>query len=204
MKIENLFLILLCVLVVFLGVFGILNIVPPIGCLQEYHGYRTNYIKEVIPPFPQPSSGVVYTVQENPSEQELMIKELQDRLTQIENKQSPGRVCDSYGCYYVGMPWDYEPPYYSDRHFEDEEDNEYDLTVIVKDSSNGEYLEDAHVEIENGDYKSRLTDDDGEASFRNIEEDCYDVKVSKSGYYSEFEDVCVSRDRKLTVRLEES
>jgi len=91
----------------------------------------------------------------------------------------------------------YYRDYYSDYYDRDEE---YDLTVYVEDRD-GDPIEDARVEVENDDREVEYTDRDGEAEFRNLEEDCYDIQVEADGYDDEYDDICLRRDRSITIEL---
>lgn len=91
---------------------------------------------------------------------------------------------------------------YITHYIEGTHENSYDLIVTVK-NEDGDRLADAYVRVENSDSTSKHTDDDGEARFNSLEEDCYDVRASKSGYNSESDSVCLEDDERLTVRLAE-
>ena len=108
-------------------------------------------------------------------------KDLYERCRLSASDYSTGRVVYSY-----------------DRNYRDT--GSYDLTVIVKDDDNRR-LEDAYVRVENSDSTSKHTDEDGEARFLNLEDDCYDVAVSKSGYDAEKDRICLRDDESITIRL---
>ncbi len=74
------------------------------------------------------------------------------------------------------------------------------LDVHVEDED-GDELEDARVEVENGDSEVEFTDDNGEAVFF-LEPDRYDIEVSKSGYEDETDSVRLSAGERETVRIE--
>ena len=82
----------------------------------------------------------------------------------------------------------------------DTESDRADLYVNVEDEDEHE-LRDARVEIENGDRIVRRTDNDGEADFRNIEPDRYDIEVSKTGYITETDSVRLSEGETETVTV---
>jgi hypothetical protein len=91
----------------------------------------------------------------------------------------------------------------SDSYFYDDNNNddEWDLLVRVRDDDTGDPIEDARVRVENGDDDSEYTDDDGEAEFNNLEDDCYDIEVSADGYEDEEDDICLDDDERITIRL---
>lgn len=62
----------------------------------------------------------------------------------------------------------------------DEEDEEGSLEVTVRDEGH-DRLENAYVRVRNGDYESERTDNDGEASFDNLESGDYEVRVRCEG-----------------------
>lgn len=74
------------------------------------------------------------------------------------------------------------------------------LEVNVEDQDD-DSLEDARVEVENGEDRVRYTDDEGEASFW-LEADDYDVEVSKDGYESEDRSVELEEDDERSIRFE--
>ena len=77
----------------------------------------------------------------------------------------------------------------------------FDLTVVVRDED-GDRVEDARVRLENADEETEYTDEDGEAFFSRLQEDCYNIRVSKSGYETENTRKCIEDDEKITIRLE--
>jgi len=96
--------------------------------------------------------------------------------------------------------------YYTHYNSDDnnDEDNEYDLLVIVKNES-GSPIEDVHVRIEDGDSDTDYTNKYGEADFEEIEEDCYDITASKSGYLTEEDRICLhDTDERITLYMEDS
>ncbi len=99
-----------------------------------------------------------------------------------------------------------ETEYYTQRYIEHYSgynyDEEYDLEITVKDDDSGGRIDDARVHIEDGESKTRRTDEDGEAAFYDLEEDCYDVEVTADDYYSEDRRICLEDDEAMTVRLE--
>lgn len=90
--------------------------------------------------------------------------------------------------------------YYTPRYIYSRTDREYDLLVVVRDDDR-DRLEDAYVRVENSDSYSRHTDEDGEAGFNNLEEDCYDIRVTKSGYDAEEDRVCLRDDETVRITL---
>lgn len=91
--------------------------------------------------------------------------------------------------------------YQYERFYERDSDDEYDLDVRVRDED-GEPIENARVRVENGDTEVEYTDEDGEARFNNLEEDCYDIRVSADGYDTEYDDICLDDDERITIRLD--
>jgi hypothetical protein len=80
-------------------------------------------------------------------------------------------------------------------------DGVWDLTVRVRDDDTGDPIEDARVRVENGDTDSDYTDEDGEAFFSNLEEDCYDIEITADGYEDENDDFCLEDDERITIRM---
>jgi hypothetical protein len=168
-------------------------------------------------------------VTETKSEVEMLqdeVKELRQQLAQrtttshMREKMPYTTYCDSYGCrveldgkryydddyyrYYDDDDWYYWNGrwYYDDDRRHRYYDDEWDLTVVVEDE-HGDEIKNARVEVENHDDDVEYTDSDGEAEFRNLEEDCYDIEVSKSGYEDEHRDLCLYRDRTIYFELED-
>jgi Carboxypeptidase regulatory-like domain len=79
-------------------------------------------------------------------------------------------------------------------------DDEYDLEVTVEDDE-GDPIENAEVRLTNGVSKTRDTDEDGTVEFLNLDEDCYEVRVERSGYETEEKDICIDDDDDMTFRL---
>lgn len=110
--------------------------------------------------------------------------------------------------------YDVGPQYYSEQDIYDYTNyDEYyyyhslrtgnsDLTVRVKDED-GDAIDGAKVAIDNSEEDSDYTDEDGKARFSNIENDCYSVRASKSGYVTEDHNVCIHDDKQVTFVLEE-
>jgi hypothetical protein len=77
----------------------------------------------------------------------------------------------------------------------------FDLSVIVRDDD-GDRLADARVRLENSDSEFDYTDEDGEAFFSGLDEDCYDVTVTKSGYVKESARICLEEDDRMSIVLD--
>jgi hypothetical protein len=92
---------------------------------------------------------------------------------------------------------------YKDRESEDYYRKKYyDLTVTVKDDDTDDRIEDAYVRIRNGESESDKTNDKGRSYFYDLKEGCYDIKVSHSDYETEYEEICIHQDRRITIYLE--
>jgi hypothetical protein len=74
------------------------------------------------------------------------------------------------------------------------------LRVIVDDEDD-DPLENARIDVSNGDDRTRYTDEDGETEFW-LEPGDYSVEASKNGYESENRDVELEEDERRTVRFE--
>ena len=81
---------------------------------------------------------------------------------------------------------------------------ESQLEVLVRDEDRND-IQDVRVRVRNGDTHTKYTDRDGEAIF-NLEPDNYEIRVSRSGYYSEERSVDIESEERRTERftLEES
>jgi uncharacterized membrane protein len=110
---------------------------------------------------------------------------------------------DSEGYYYVDLEVEADDGRTDERtrtvYVGERDDQTYDLTVNVEDESRNS-IRSAEVEV---DSRTRYTDITGEAFFTNLEEDYYDVEVSKSGYTTETRNVDLDGDRTITVRLQD-
>lgn len=84
---------------------------------------------------------------------------------------------------------------------EDDEDTG-SLEVTVRDDD-GDRLENAHVRIRNGDYRTDRTDNDGESFFGDLEPDRYDIRVRCEGE-EENDNIRVSEneDETITIRMD--
>lgn len=91
-----------------------------------------------------------------------------------------------------------------DYYHHDDNNDEADLTVYVEDED-GDDIEDAKVRIQDGDDDIDYTNENGKAVFYNIDPDCYDVTVTKSGYFDEETSICLDdgESRGITVEMEE-
>lgn len=224
MKLEQALLILIMLVVVVLGFVGIVWIaygVPgnacPSGsiyksgvCCQDFNNDgRCDVVTQTM----TMPTGMTVQIETGPSDEEVMIAKLQAAVEALEQKNvqqtRPGYQCDDYGCRRMSSYYGYDDYYGYDYYGYDYgffdrdryDDDEWDLTITIKDNDNGDRIEDAYVRIENGDDHSKYTDEDGEVKFRNIEEDCYDIEVEKSGYRNEDDYTCIHRDRKITIYL---
>jgi len=179
-------------------------------CCNDYNddGYCDTSAQHAFP------TGYSVEIEQQPSAEQVMLAKLEAALKEVENKnarQADGYVCDEYGCYKpTALSTNNDDyynyyNYYTDRYYDHDNEisyDEWDLTIIVEDSETGDAIEDARVKIENGDDDIDYTDDEGEAKFRDIEEDCYDIYVSADGYESGTDDICIARDRKITIELD--
>jgi hypothetical protein len=134
---------------------------------------------------------------------ESQIKSLQAEVTTLQNEALTAKqdYQRQYQQELIRTYYDdyYYNDYYVDRH---STSDEHDLTVVVKDDS-GDPIEGAEVELTDGVSKDRETDEDGEVQFNNLDDDCYDLDVSASGFGSESREVCIDGDdRKVTVRMD--
>jgi hypothetical protein len=83
---------------------------------------------------------------------------------------------------------------YWDDDRDGDSDEDIDITVIVIDDDTDDYVEDALVKLTNGDTEREYTDEDGEAEFDSLEEDCYEIRVSHDDYWTEEDEVCLDED----------
>ncbi|MFH1510308.1 MAG: carboxypeptidase-like regulatory domain-containing protein [Candidatus Woesearchaeota archaeon] len=133
----------------------------------------------------QSFSGATYTIQE----------------TTLQTVQPQQCLADYYKNLYDSCResmTDYYTPRYVYSYSRDYD--EYDLLVIVRDED-GDRLEDAYVRVENSDYDSEYTDEDGEARFNKLKEDCYDIRATKSGYDAEEDRICLRDDETVRITL---
>jgi hypothetical protein len=129
---------------------------------------------------------------------EGQINMLQAKVTSLENQLLTAKQ-DYQRQYQQEMLRTYYSADYFDR---SSSDDTHDLTVVVEDQD-GDPIEGADVELTDGVSKDRETDEDGEVEFRNLDDDCYDLDVSASGYDDYSREVCIDNDdRSVTVRLE--
>lgn len=148
---------------------------------------------------------------------EKEIKELKTEIsklkTTIENQKKTNYYSDKYRIYtYRGYRvfhfGDYDYDHYKYRKYDRDhyyywyKDDEHDLTVYVYDEDHDE-VEDARVEVENGDDKTKYTNHDGVAKFNNLEEDCYDMKIKADGFKNYYYDFCLRDDKRIRVYLDE-
>ncbi|MFC1697733.1 carboxypeptidase-like regulatory domain-containing protein [Nanoarchaeota archaeon] len=77
----------------------------------------------------------------------------------------------------------------------------FDLKIKVEDPD-GNAIDDARVKVENGEDDIEYTESDGEAIFYNLGVGCYNVKVKKSGYDNEEEELCLDYDTEHKFDLE--
>jgi hypothetical protein len=141
-------------------------------------------------PYPVPDSSLQSEVNRLSSENSALVRQnslLKNDLNICQNRDIY-YTCDCPDCDDWDDSWD------------DWDDDEWDLTVRVRDED-GDPIEDARVRIENGDSESENTDEDGEAEFNNIEEDCYDIEVSAEGYEDETDEICVEDDERVNIRM---
>ena len=84
-------------------------------------------------------------------------------------------------------------------------DDDFTIKIRVFDEDEEE-IEDAYVRMIGDDedyYETDYTDDNGEAKFRNVEEDCYKIKVRADGYESKTKDRCLDESETIRFYLEE-
>jgi len=129
------------------------------------------------------------TVEEKPKDQDYQY----DRYNQRPYMRYYNDYYDNYD-YYDNHYYDYND---YDRRYNDDE---WDLTVYVEDED-GNDIEDARVRVEDGDHKTKYTDNDGRARFYDLEDDCYDIEVDADGYDDYDDDFCLHRDRSITVEM---
>lgn len=127
---------------------------------------------------------------------ESQIKSLQTEVSSLKDDLSTAK--QQYQREYQ-MQYTYYTQDYLDRH--SDTNDEFDLTVVVKDED-GDPIENAEVRITDDVTKTRDTDEDGEARFSNLDEDCYDIRVKMSGYGTEEDSICLEDDERVTIRLE--
>jgi hypothetical protein len=232
MKATDVLLAFLILLVVFLGgLYIALMVLSPSTCPTGYVAHNGGCCRDanndgfcdtsfVTSQMSQPHTVVVTDTQSQVEELKEEVQSLRQQLIQrttTSSYQTSSRMpyqtyCDSSGCYveidgkryYDDDYWYYDRDdkyyrYYDDYRYDDDE---WDLTVIVEDE-HGDEIRGARVEVENHDDDVEYTDSDGEAEFRNLEEDCYDITVEKSGYKDERRDICLSRDRTIFIELED-
>jgi flagellar basal body-associated protein FliL len=180
MKLESLFIFLVVLLVIAGAVYIIVGFWPTTSAVQQPAQSSSNSQNELA------IAQMNYQIQLLNSQ----IKAQQAAEQQQMQQQMYQRT------YYTERYLDNSDIYGSDRTYR------YDLTVRVDDDETNDAIEDARVSIENGESDSDYTDNDGEAFFSNLKDECYDVYVSKSGYYSESRQVCISTDRTISFALE--
>jgi hypothetical protein len=151
---------------------------------------QTPEIREVSVPYPVTIIDSSMVVQVN-----QLKAEIADIQAQLKTAREDLYICQQRIDY--GTP-SYDT-YWSDYNYRTS--NGWDLTVRVRDDDTGDPIEDARVRVMDGDSDSDYTDEDGEAFFSNLEEDCYDIEVSADGYDDEDDDICLEDDERITIRM---
>jgi hypothetical protein len=110
-------------------------------------------------------------------------EELKDEVDELEEEvddlKSEVRTQTNLASHYQRL---YENERYED---DDDDDDEHDLTIVVRDAETGDPIEDAEVEVENGDDEREFTNSNGRAYFDDLEEDEYDIYIYAEGYEQE-------------------
>jgi hypothetical protein len=92
--------------------------------------------------------------------------------------------------------------YYYDRNYNERNNNNDNLDLLVTvENDNGDPIENAEVRLTDGITRTHDTDEDGETEFTNLDEDCYNIRVKKSGFDTEEREICIEDDRTVTFRL---
>ena len=184
--------------------------------------------------YTQPAQSTAYVqMQNNLAQQQMYIQEMKQAQQAAADKQAADKVLqlqrqvnaleddnmliqqryssleydmNSHHYYRHGHYYDnYNNDNYNDGNYDESgNSNEADLMVYVQDN-HGNDLEDARVEIQDGSNDVEYTDGNGKAAFNNINNDCYDIRVSKSGYHDSTDHTCVDsgQNRGITVELQE-
>jgi hypothetical protein len=153
-------------------------------------------IREIPVPYPVTivDSGMVVQVNQLKAEN----TNLQAQLTAAREDLSVCQQKIYYGTSSYGSYSSYDD-YRADLNYRTS--GEWDLTVRVRDDDTGDPIEDARVRVMDGDSDSDYTDEDGEAFFSNLEEDCYDVTVRADGYDDESDEICLEDNERITIRM---
>jgi hypothetical protein len=194
MAVEDVFLAVLIIAVVFFGAFGVLALIGS----QTAQGQQTQASGPLQATTTYSAQPATYAVADS-SGCNRQTNDLRAQLYQAQaDMQNYKRLYE--GCQQPS--YNYVTQRYIDYVVEGRQNSRhsYDLTITVKDS-HGDAIEDAYVRVRNTDSESKYSDEDGEARFTNLGEDCYDVTVTKSGYERGTDSVCLEDDERLTIRL---
>ena len=119
---------------------------------------------------------------------EKEINDLKRKIIALENdKIALNSDVQRYKNLYENYKYDYFK-WYNDY------DEDIDITIAVYDDYDQDPIEDARVRIENDKSETEYTDDDGEVEFRNLDEDCYDIRISASDYETLKRTRCLDED----------
>ncbi|MBN1157126.1 carboxypeptidase regulatory-like domain-containing protein [Candidatus Woesearchaeota archaeon] len=132
------------------------------------------------------SQPATFVIEKKNPEMELLVQKIES-LERSFNQRSTEYYTQRYIEHYSGYTY---------------RDEEYDLEITVKDDDSGGRIKDARVHIEDGESKTRHTDDDGEVTFYNLEEDCYEIEVTADNYHADYKRVCLDDDDEITIMME--